>query len=102
MKRGPWGEETRKACTHLGDRAAGGTTSWEETGVSNEHVRKLSPFSQERLRVHLLENHGRKSPTKGETLTISGPSEGEGASQDYKPQDKQTSQSGSPVLKPQS
>ena len=31
-------------------------------------MRKLSPFSQERLRVHLLENHGRKSPTKGETL----------------------------------
>ena len=102
MKRGPWGEETRKECTYQGDRAARGTTSWEETGVSNEHVRKLSPFSQERLRVHLLENHGRKIPTKGETLAISGPSEGERASQDYKPQDKQTSQSGSPVLKPQS
>ena len=40
-------------------------------------MRKLSPFSQERLRVHLPENHGRKSPTKGETLAISGPSEGE-------------------------
>ena len=86
------GEEARKACTHLGDRAARGTTSWEETGVTTEHVRKLSPFSQERLRVHLLENHGRKIPTKGETLAISDPSEGEGASQDYKPQDKQTSQ----------
>ena len=94
MKRGPWGEETRKECTYQGDRAARGTTSWEETGVSNEHVRKLSPFSQERLRVHLLENHGRKIPTKGETLAISDPSEGEGASQDYKPQGKQTSQWG--------
>ena len=64
-------------------------------------MRKLSPFSQERLRAYLLENHGRKSPTKGETLAISGLSEGERASQDYKPQDKQTSQSGSAVLKPQ-
>ena len=52
------------------------------------------PTSKERLRVHLLENHGRKIPTKGETLAISDPSEGEGASQDYKPQDKQTSQWG--------
>ena len=64
-------------------------------------MRKLSPFSQERLRVHLLENHGRKIPTKGETLAISVPSEGKGASQDYNSQDKQTSQSGFPVLKPQ-
>ena len=42
---------------------------------------------------------GEKSPPRerhsGDT------SEGEGASQDYNPQDKQTSQSGSPVLKSQ-
>ena len=44
-----------------------------------------------------------KEPHQGrDTLAISGPSEGKGASQDYNSQDKQTSQSGSPVLKPQS
>ena len=45
VKRGRWGEEARKEGTYLGDRAARGTTSWEETGVTTEHVRNLSPFS---------------------------------------------------------
>lgn len=34
-----------------------------------------------------------EDPHQGETLAISDPSEGEGASQDYNSQDKQTSQS---------
>lgn len=40
----------------------------EEIQLSTGRVRKLSPFSEERLDVHLLVNYGRKSPMKGETL----------------------------------
>ena len=54
-----------------------------ETGVSTGSVRKLSPFSEERVSLPSREAWEKDSHKGRDTLAIS--SECEGASQDYNP-----------------